>query len=36
MAFSVAATALVSLFTKAPAEEVLKEAFDKKIENEIV
>ena len=36
MAFSVAATALVSLFTKAPAKEVIEEAFDKKIENEIV
>ncbi len=35
MIFSVISTVLVSLFTKAPAEDVISEAFAKPIENEI-
>ena len=35
MASSIVITATVSLFTKAPSEEMLSEAFDKKIENEV-
>ena len=35
MLFSLASTALVSLFTKRPSDEVLYEAFDKPIEDEI-
>ena len=35
MASSMILTAVVSLFTKAPSEDILHEAFDKKIENEV-
>lgn len=35
MAFSVVVTVAVSLLTKAPSEEIVSEAFDKPIENEI-
>lgn len=36
MAFSMVITAIVSLFTKQPSEEILEHSFNKKIENEIV
>ena len=35
MVFSVIITAVVSAFTKAPADDILYEAFDKPIENEV-
>ena len=35
MIFSVISTVVVSLLTKAPSEEILHEAFDKPIENEV-
>ena len=35
MIFSVISTVVVSLLTKAPSDEMLYEAFDKPIENEI-
>lgn len=35
MASSMILTAVVSLFTKAPSKEIISEAFDKKIENEV-
>lgn len=36
MAYSLAVTFLVSLFTKKPQAEIIEQAFDKKIENEII
>ena len=36
MAFSLMITFVVSLFSKKPSEEILHDAFDKKIENEII
>mgnify|MGYP003316251148 FL=1 len=35
MIFSVIITVVVSLLTKAPGDEIIKEAFEKPIENEI-
>ena len=36
MIFSLVITILVSLLTKSPSEDIIKEAFDKEIENEII
>jgi hypothetical protein len=35
MIFSVIVTVIVSLLTKAPSDEIIAEAFEKSIENEI-